>query len=161
MDMAVVASWLLSWALALSHQGSQHQQVIYADIRKSSLAKCTDFTPVVAVLGGRLYSPLSLYWKWMYPEVGGSRFFQNVGTCLIKLHGGTSATFMTIAMVVSYLKYITGWPKSTVFWDVAPCSLVDLSRSIRRDYRRRMQGRRISQGRAKLLAWRTLWTLKM
>jgi hypothetical protein len=42
--------WWFSWALALSRQGSQHQQVIHANIRKSSLAKFTDFTPLMAVV---------------------------------------------------------------------------------------------------------------
>jgi hypothetical protein len=49
-DLAVVASCLLTWAVAPSRQGSQHYQMMYADIRKSSLAECTDFTPLVAAL---------------------------------------------------------------------------------------------------------------
>jgi hypothetical protein len=81
-DLAVVARWLFSWALALSRQGSEHQQVVYADIRKSSLAKCIDFTPLMTVIAEGRIVPCHYTGNLMYPEFGDSRFLQNVDTCL-------------------------------------------------------------------------------
>jgi hypothetical protein len=148
-DLAVVARWLFSWALALSRQGSQHQQVIHADIRKSFLAKCTGFTPVMTVTAEGCIVPCHYTGNectLKLERAGSSRTLVPAYQTTGGTHHSTQQLSFSTPRESQILNILQAY-RRVVFWDVTSYSLVDVYRSFRRI---------CSQGKGKLLAWRNL-----